>query len=213
MKLALGAIREPTDEILIFAKQLGAEYVVFNTPNIPGDGYWDFMTLLQLRTKVESFGLKLGAIENVPLSWYKKVILGLPGRDEQIENYTRTIRNMGKAGIGILGYHWMANSVWRTSRDTPGRGGVKVTSFDYDLVKDAPLTETREYTAEDMWANYKYWVDAVRPVAEQAGVKLALHPDDPPVPSLGGVARIMNSHAGFRRMVEITNSSNFGCDF
>ena len=72
---------------------------------------------------------------------------------------------MGKAGIPILGYHWMPNGVWRTSRTTPGRGGAKVTSFDMALAQDAPLTHGRVYTVDEMWANYTYYIQAILPVA------------------------------------------------
>jgi len=216
MRLALGQMRELTEENALFAKQLGIEDVQFNQLGggcLPSDRRWEYEDLLALRQQVEGHGLRLAAIENVPTSFYDKAMLGLPGRDEQIENYQTIIRNMGKAGIPILGFHWMPNGVWRTSRTTPDRGGARVTSFDYELVKDAPLTHGRIFTEEEMWANYTYFVKAVMPVAEEAGVKLALHPDDPPVPSLGGVARIMRSFEGFKRATEIADSPAFGLDF
>jgi mannonate dehydratase len=81
------------------------------------------------------------------------------------------------------------------------------------LAKDAPPTHGREYSADELWENYEYFVKAVVPVAEEAGVKLALHPDDPPVPSLGGVARIFSSFEGFQRGSEIMDSPNWGLDF
>jgi mannonate dehydratase len=170
------------------------------------------MDLLHLRTRCEDAGLRLAALENVPVQFYAKAMLGLPGRDEQIEHMTNTMRNMGRAGVPILGYHWMPNQVWRTSRTKPGRGGVKVTSFDMELVKDAPLTHGRVYSADEMWANYEYYIGAILAVAEEAGVKLALHPDDPPVESLGGIARIMNSFEGFKRTMAIGDSPNHGLD-
>ncbi len=134
---------------------------------------------------------------------------------------------MGRAGIPILGYHFMPNSVWRTSRTTPGRGGAHVTSFDLALVGQTGATEQRAFvqnaspaidemwteideravSAEQMWENYAYFMKAVLPVAEQSGVTLALHPDDPPVPILGGVARIFISVENFKRAYEIANGS------
>lgn len=213
MRVAIGQFNTLTHERLTFAKQMGVSGVQMNTPVMPTDTRWEYMDLLQLRTQVEDYGLKLEALENTPISFYDKAMLGLPGRDEQIENYQATIRNMGRAGIPILGYHWMPNKVWRTSRTAPGRGGVRVTAFDMDLVKNAPLTHDRVYTAEELWQNYEYFMRAVLPVAEEEGVRLALHPDDPPVESLGGVARIMNSFAGFKRAMEIVPSPNSGLDF
>jgi mannonate dehydratase len=107
----------------------------------------------------------------------------------------------------------MPNGVWRTSRTTPERGGAHVTSFDYELAKDAPLSHGRVYSEDEMWASYTYFIRAVAPVAEEAGVRLALHPDDPPVPMLGGVARIMRDFDGFRRAMEVADSPAVGLDF
>ncbi len=213
MKIAVGQLRSLDDEALAFAAQLGATGIQLNNPDLPGDRRWEFMDLLNLVTRIEDVGLELFALENTPNSFFDKAMLGLPGRDEQIENYAETIRNLGRAGIPILGFHWMPNSVWRTSRTTPGRGGAEVTSFDMDLARNAPPSFDREYTAEDMWANLEYFLRAVVPVAEEAGVKLAAHPDDPPVESLGGVARILKDWDGFDRMLGIVDSPNLGLDF
>ena len=213
MKIAVGQLRRLDDEALAFAAQLGASAIQLNNPDLPGEQRWEFMDLLNLRTRVEDAGLKLFALENTPSSFFDKAMLGLPGRDEQIENYAETIRNLGRAGIPILGFHWMPNSVWRTSRTTPGRGGADVTSFDMDLARNAPLSFDREYTAEEMWANLEYFLKAVVPVAEESGVRLAAHPDDPPVDSLGGVARILKDWDGFDRMLGIVDSPNLGLDF
>jgi mannonate dehydratase len=213
MRVALGQFNEATDERLRFAKQIGVGGVLLNTPRLPGEKRWEFMDLVQLRSTVEDYGLRLEALENVPVRFYDRAMLGLPERDEQIENYQETIRNMGRAGIPILGYHWMPNSVWRTSRTTPGRGGARVTSFDLDLARSAPLSHGRVFSEDEMWQNYVYFMRAVLPVAEEAGVKLALHPDDPPVESLGGVARLFRSFEGFKRGMEVAPSPNHGLDF
>ena len=80
---------------------------------------WEYLDLLELHTRCENYGLRLEAIENVPVDFYDKAMLGLPGRDEQIENYQTVIRHLSAVGIPILGYHWMPNLVWRTSFSTP----------------------------------------------------------------------------------------------
>lgn len=213
MRLALGQFNQLSDERLQFIKQLGVDDVLLNTPLLPGETHWEFMDLLRLRTRCEDAGLRLAAIENVPRTFYDKVMLGLPGRDEQLEHLSTTIRNMARAGIPILGYNWMPNGVWRTSSTTPARGGATVTSFDMGLAQKAPLSHGRIYTEEEMWANYEYFLMAIIPVAEETGVKLALHPDDPPVESLGGIARIFRNFQGFRRGMEIGDSPLHGLDF
>ncbi len=217
MRIAVGQIRELTDDIVRFVQQMGIQDLQFNcyggSPHLPGESSWEYMDLLRLRTRCEDAGFRLNAIENVPIRFYDKIMLGLPGRDEQIENMQKTIRNMGRAGIPIFGYHFIATGVWRTSTTTPARGGAHVTAFDYEQVKDAPLSFDRVYTDDEIWANYTYYIKAILPVAEEAGVMLALHPDDPPVPSLGGVARIMRSFDAFKRALEIGDSPNHGLDF
>ena len=214
MRLGLGSVSEVTDEILAFGAQVGATDVVVAEQAVPSEkGYYDYLDLLHMRTRIEDSGLKLFAIENIPPEHCDKILAGLPGRDEQIENWCRSLTNMGKAGIPVLGYHFMVLSVWRTSNTTPGRGQARVTSFDYDLVKDAPLTELGEISDDQMWDNYTYFLKAVMPVAEKAGVKMCLHPDDPPISPIAGVARIFRSHESLKRLTEIVPSDYNGLEF
>ena len=230
MKLALGSVKEVTHETLVFGRQMGATHVVIHTPQISDDrlGYYDYPDLLRLKGQVEESGLEIAAIENAPYNWYDKVLFGLPGRDQQIENWCTTLKNMGRAGIPILGYHFMALSVWRTSRTTPGRGGALVTSFDYETSLSFPdktkfsrtigkstdlLQGSLERSDQEMWDNLTYFIKAVIPVAEEAGVRMALHPDDPPISPLGGVARIMRSHSALKRLTEIVPSHYNGLEF
>ncbi|HLV34983.1 MAG TPA: mannonate dehydratase [Spirillospora sp.] len=226
MRVAIGQYHSATDDYLTFARQLGVGGVQFNiqraTQDLPDDlGYWRLEDLKRLRQRVNDFGLELEAIENVPRHFYLKAMLGLPGRDAQIENYQKIVRHMGEAGIPILGIHWMPNSVWRTPM-AAGRGGVRVTAFDMALAEAGQVTngvvvvaeaEGRTFSAEQMWDNYLYFMERVMPVAEEAGVKIALHPDDPPVPELGGIARIFSGPEGFKKAIELVPSPNHGLDF
>jgi mannonate dehydratase len=237
IRVAAGSIRDPDEATLAFAAQLGLSGVILNTPTLSGEtpygsmqtlgtSYWrnpaagavpvrwDYLELLHLRKRIESFGLALEAIENVPIHFYERCLTGAAGRDEEIENYRKTIRALGRAGVPILGYHWMANRVWRTAKHEPTRGGASVSSFDLDLASRAPATFGREIGEDEVWENYRYFIEAVLPVAEEEGVMLALHPDDPPVPALGGVARIFRDLAGARRAIEdIAPSPNHQLDF
>ncbi len=214
MRVALGQFNQLSDQILRFAKQLGVGGVLLNTPLLPGDKRWEYRDILRLRAEVEEYGLRLEAIENVPLRFYDQAMLGLPARDEQIENYQATVRHLARAGVKVLGYHFMPNSVWRTSFMTPTRGGALATSFDLDLVRDAPLSHGRVFDDDEMWRNYAYFMKAILPVAEEMGVTLALHPDDPPVESIAGVARLFRGFEGFRRAMEdVAPSPNHGLDF
>lgn len=221
MRVAIGQFNELTHERLTFAQQLGVSGVLLNTPVLPGKQRWELADLRWMRERCDQYGLRLEALENVPISFYTRAMLGLEGRDEEIAHYQATIRNMGEAGIPILGYHWMPNSVWRTP-NVRGRGGVIVTAFDMDLVDSAPLQHgiykhpllgERKVSAEEMWNNYCYFMERVLPVAEEAGVVLALHPDDPPVPELGGIGRIFGSFEGFKRAIDTFDSPNHKLDF
>ena len=213
MRIAVGQISELTDEHLAFARQVGAEDIQMNTPKLPGEHRWETDDLIALRRRAESQGLRLIALENVPVRFYDKIMLGQPGRDEQMEHMSATVRNMGEAGIPILGYHWMPNGVWRTNRETIVRGGAISNEFHYDEVRDAPLTHGQVFTADEMWANYDWYLERILPVCEEAGVRFALHPDDPPVPTLGGVARLFGTFDGFRRAMETHPSPMHGLDF
>jgi mannonate dehydratase len=232
-RVAVGQFRELTPADLEFASQIGASGITVNRPQLETpswrallgkhhaehpDGFppasrWEFADLLRLRTLVESYGLQLECIENTPGYFYDKIMLGQAGREEQLENYKQTIRNLGAAGIKILGYSWCPTRVWRTSTNAPARGGATVTEFDQALVQHAPNWFGRAYEAEELWDNYAWFIRQVLPVAEEAGVTLALHPDDPPVPMLGGVARIMSSFTAFERAMELGDSPNHGLDF
>ena len=230
IRIAVGQFHELTDERLRFAAQIGATGLQMNNPTLPGDKRWEEADIRALVDRVKAFGLKFEAIENVPTHFYHLAMLGLDGRDEQIENYQATIRAVARAGIPVLGYHFMPNSVWTTDRNATTRGGAVARRFDMSVVeanagnldllrsfmpttlgrassmplfgKDGPVV-----TEAQMWANYEYFIKAVLPVAEAEGLRLALHPDDPPVPMLGGVARLFWRPEGFKRAFELAGNS------
>jgi mannonate dehydratase len=212
LRIAIGQFNELTDEQLLFAKQCGCDDVLLNTPKLPGEERWEYEDLRAWRQRAEDAGLRLIALENVPVRFYDEIMLGKPGRERQLANMQETVRNMGRAGIPILGYHWMPNGVWRTTWDCPVRGGAVSNSFQMDEA-DTKLTHEREYTEDELWANYDWYLDRMLPVCEEAGVRMALHPDDPPVPSLGGVARLFRNFDNFARAMERHPSPMHGLDF
>lgn len=210
IRISLGHVDSYDERSAIFGRQLGLRSVQLHLPdNLPRDGgHWRTEDLRALRERCEADGLRLEGLENVPVPWFDQVLRGLPGRDEQLEHYCSTLRNMAEAGIDLLGYNFMVTYVWRTSMAAPGRGGALVTAFDladvdggnalaaYKLTPDEPVDPAgfSPLSATDLWANHQYFLDAVLPVAEEVGVRIALHPDDPPVDvPLGGAARIFTS--------------------
>lgn len=212
MRICLGQFNDPTPERLKYCQQLGATGIVVNTAHLPGEHEWAYEDLAALRDRCAAYGLRIESLENTPLKFYDHAIWGGPERDAQIAHYQATIRHIGEAGIGILGYHWMANGVWRTGWDPVGRGGATVSVFHGDQA-DGALTHGREFEEAEIWKNYQYFMDAVLPVAEEAGVRLALHPDDPPVAQLGGVPRIFRSFEAFQRAADLYPSPSWGLDF
>jgi mannonate dehydratase len=206
IRISMGHVERLDGTIAAFARQLGIRGVQLHAPaDLPGEnGYWSIEELGALRGRCDAAGLSIDGLENVPAVNFTKIQRGDNGRDEQIENYQKTIRNMARTGIFLLGYNFLPTYVWRTDMAGTGRGGAKVTAFDlaragagnalasYKLTPRDAAAEP--VSAAEMWDNHQYFLDAVLPVAEEVGVRLALHPDDPPVEvALGGVARIFTS--------------------
>jgi mannonate dehydratase len=151
-------------------------------------------------------GFSVEVIEDTPP--LDKARLGADGRDEQIDHVITQVRAMGALGVPVLCYNWMAVTSWaRTSIATPGRGGALVTAFDADdPAAQDQVVAPGEVTAEQLWDALRYFLDAVVPEAEAAGVTLAMHPDDPPRSVVRGVPRIMSSVDGFRRLLDLNGS-------
>jgi len=213
MRVALGQFRDPSDDLLTYVVQLGAKDFLMNTAAFPGDKQWEYEDLAAAVKKAEKHGLRLMALENVPITFYDKVMRGEPGRDEQIAHMQNTIRNMGRAGIPILGIHWMPSGVWSTQPPALRRGGAPSRRFNLAEHPADDLTFGRVITEEEMWDNFVYYMERILPVAEEVGVTFAVHPDDPPVPSLGGVARIFRNFEGFQRAIDHFDSPHLGLNF
>lgn len=220
LRTAICQVQDVDESTGAFGRQLGVTSVNVTTPRIPDEkGYWEVDDVVALRERCARHGLTLEVIENTPLWFYDKIMWGLEGRDEQIENYQRTIRNVAAAGVPMLGFHFMLTSVWRTSMEHPVRGGAKATAYDHALavhgnrvehggrLLDQRVDRDAEVTAEEVWANYAYFLDAVLPVADEVGLKLAQHPDDPPVDVIDGVARVFTGTDAFVRAEQLARGS------
>ena len=191
------------------SKQCGIDYAVgglpFNEPFNGSDSACDYLPLLRMKQRYEDAGFKLEVIESrPPLNLAKR---GLPGRDAEIDETCKLIENMGRLGIPVWCYEWMTDFNWmRTATTTPSRGGSVVTSYDHALMEHAPNTDLGPISEEELWVNLEYFLKRVIPVAEKAGVKLAMHPDDPPRSPIRGVGRIMRTVDNYQRLIDMIPS-------
>jgi len=191
------------------SKQAGVDWAVgglpFNEPFNGTDAPWDYLPLVRMKQRYESGGFNLAVIEARPsLNNAKR---GLPGGDEEIATVCTLLENMGRLGIPVWCYEWMTDFNWmRTNTNTASRGGSVVTSYDNALMKDAPPTEHGPISEEKLWETLEYFLKKVIPVAEKWNVKLAMHPDDPPLSPIRGVGRIMRSVENYQRLLDLVPS-------
>lgn len=252
MKLGLGLYRHMlTPENYRFAKQAGATHIVahltdyFNTePRIPTSGghdqgwgqagnpsqLWTYEELRSLRDAINAEGLALAALENFdPAFWYD-VLLDGPRKAEQMENIKTIIRNMGKAGIPVMGYNFSIAGVWGHVQGPWARGDAESVGFlgpdgpeetpipngmvwnmVYDA--DAPPGSVGTVTQEQLWQRLTDFLEEIVPVAEEAGVRLAAHPDDPPMPTLRNTARLVYQPRYYQKLLDVVPSHYNGLEF
>lgn len=240
-----------TDENFKFARQCGCTHVVahlvdyFNQgkdnerENQPTGGesgwgragnpekLWTLDELSGLKKRVNDSGLELEAIENLdPAHWYD-VLLDGPRKQQQLENLKTLIRNMGKAGIPVLGYNFSLAGVAGRTKRPYARGGAMSVGMDgadqtpipngmvWNMTYDpaAPAGTVRSATTDELWQRLKDFLDAVVPVAEEAGVTLAAHPDDPPVPVLRGQPRLVYQPRLYQKLIDLRPSVRNGLEF
>jgi mannonate dehydratase len=252
MKLGLGLYRGLlTEDNLRFAQQAGVTHLVVHlvdyfkgaNPSIssgpPTTGWgvtsngnkpWTYEDLVEIKKSIESHGLTWEAIENFDPAHWHDVLLDGPRKRQQIEGLKRTIQNIGRAGIPVMGYNFSIAGVWGWTKGPFGRGGAISVRYDeseidantplprgmvWNMVYDpdaAPET-VPPCSSEELWQRFEYFLTQIIPVAEENGVKLALHPDDPPADSLRGAARLVNQPRKYQQVIDMVPSDSNMLEF
>ena len=195
------------DEALSIYKAIGVDYLTVYPPPELHSRKENTDYFKETRKLAESHGLILN---NVAYGGADEFTLGLPNCDEKIEEWCDIIRSLGEAGIPTIGYNFKPIGNFRTKSDI-GRGGVSYSTFVYDeLMADPPDVPDKHITEEKLWGNLQHFLHKVIPVAEESGVRMALHPDDPPIPEpIGGAARIVSTLDQYQRIFdEVPSDSN-----
>lgn len=191
---------------------------------------WDLDELLTIKKEIESHGLVWEAIENFDPAHWSDVLLDGPNRDAQLEDLKQTIRTVGRAGISTIGYNFSIAGVWGWNRGPVGRGDAVSVYFDEREVDlDVPIPDgmvwNMRYTDgdpdnppiqvsdEELWARLEHFLKTLLPVAEEEGVRLAAHPDDPPVTNLRGTSRLVNQPSKYQRLIDLAPSPSNGLEF
>jgi mannonate dehydratase len=199
--------RSPRDITWDFAKQCGVDHGVIRLPETDDFDVTDPSQWQSVYKGFTDFGITPLVIEPMPNSLHDHIKAGDAKRDESIEKVIRMLPIMDSLNIRTICFNFMAHIGWlRTNKCIVERGGALVTGFDMNDYQDTG----HAITEDELWDNYTYFIKAVIPHAEKHGIKLALHPDDPPVPKLGGVARIMISYENFQRALNVVQSDSLG---
>lgn len=251
MKLGLGLYRDLlTEENFRFAKQAGATHLVVHlvdyfggdNPSLssgPDDtgwgmpaehGLWTYEELTQLKEEIESYGLTWEAIENFnPIHWHD-ILLDGPKKQEQLDHLKQMIRNVGRAGIPIIGYNFSIAGVWGWTKGPFGRGDAISVQYDeteidkekpiprgmvWNMVydPDAPSGHVAPVSSAELWGRFEDFLQEIIPVAEESGVTLALHPDDPPTDQLRRTARLVNHPDKYQRVLDLVPSDANALEF
>jgi mannonate dehydratase len=200
-----------SDRRWTLAQQLGLDTAVVRFWGV--DEWWEYDTLLKAHNRFADHGFSLDVVEDRPPM--EHTVLGQPGRDEEIARVKQLLRNMGQLGIGVYCWVWteLPLGVLRTSDSVPDRGGSLQTGYDHKWIQRLDDHPAADITEAELWENLEYFLDEVVPVAEEAGVKMALHPDDPPLSPIRGVPRLVTSLKNYERILDLHDSPYHGVTF
>lgn len=206
-KICTGISRNADIESMRSMKQIGVDHVLMGGPKIP----WE---AAELRSIVDRFSSEGLSVINMMIGGFPNTIYGRDGRDREIEDVQNSLRAAGAAGIPVVEYNFYAHRLMEGYYEVVGRGGAGYTGFDYAQVKELPADpEIGNHNAHDLWANLTYFLEAVIPVAEEAGVRMAVHPNDPPIPISHGSDQILATFDDWKRLLDLVDSPANGMTF
>ncbi len=225
-RLCLNASSNMPVERMRMYKQFGVDTVLMSGPRLP----WTEQGLREIINRFKAEGI---SVINMMLNGYPNTIYGKEGRDEEIRMIQDSLRAAGSAGLPIVEYNFYAHRLTEGYYNVTGRGGSQYLGFDYTQA-NGPWTypaargageetaapkdikakpEIGTYTRDQLWENLAYFLKAVIPVAEKAGVRMALHPNDPPVPLSRGSEQIMATFKDWKRLLDIVDSPSNGMTY
>jgi mannonate dehydratase len=206
-KICLGYWGEPDEAGLRRVKQIGVDHVLTGGPAIP----W---TEAAVRARLEAFRAGGLTLCNMMISGFNDVIWGRPGAEAQTADVIASIRAAGKAGLPVIEYNFYAHRLIEGYKEEPGRAGAGYTAYDYELSRALPPKDgVGTHTRAEQLARAKRFLQAVVPEAEKANVRLALHPNDPPVPLSRGSEQIMATLAHWKEYLDLVKSPFNGMTF
>src|SRR5258705_6821767 len=206
-KICVALTIDADEKMMRKVKQTGVDHVLMNGPKIP----WTEEGLRTIMDRFKNNGL---TVINMMISGHPNTIYGREGRDAEIKNIQDSLRAAGAAGLPVVEYNFYAHRLMEGYYEKIGRGGAGYTAFDYAPVKDLPAkSEIGKHTSAELWNNITYFLKAVIPVAEKAGVRMALHPNDPPIPVSHGSDQIMATLKDWKRLISIVDSPSNGITF
>jgi mannonate dehydratase len=252
IQLGLGLYKSLlNDHNFRFAKQCGASHIVVQLVDYVKGGesptltqnylngwgitqnqgkIWELDELIALKKQIESHGLTWAAIENFdPAHWYD-ILLDGPEKFRQMEDLKTMIRNIGKAGIPVMGYYFSLAGVWGWSSGPAGRGSAMSVVFDQDNIDvNTPIPKGMVWNMTydtgpisgvvspvshtEMWERLQWFLAELLPVAEESGVRLVAHPDDPPLPEMRGTARLFHNFDAYEHLLSLSKSPANGFEF
>lgn len=214
VKIAAQVSPEASDDHLRFIRQMGVDHAVLWTDAEHSSAAY----YAAKRAHFAECGIEVFGFGNADVHNQDALVLGLPTREAKVEEYLAHLRALGAAGIPYTTYAHMPNGIWSTERELT-RGEASARAFNEETATvghwhgrefPLPLTNEREYSEEEVWEHFTYFITRAARVAEEANVFIGIHPDDPPISRMGGVPRIFSTFENYKRALAIADSPNVG---